>query len=101
MITVEYVMLRDINDTLEDAKRLVKLLRGIPVKVNLIPFNEFEGCGFRAPGQESIDRFHSYLLDRNITVITRASRGADISAACGQLSARLEKESGKPIPGTH
>jgi len=91
MITFEYVMIRDVNDTLDDAKRLVRLLRGIPAKVNLIPFNEFAGCLFRSPEQESIDRFHKHLLDKNITVITRASRGADISAACGQLRARLDK----------
>lgn len=91
MITIEYVMIRDINDSMDDAKRLVKLLRGIPVKVNLIPFNEYEGCLFRSPEQDAIDRFHKHLLDKNITVITRASRGVDISAACGQLRARLEK----------
>jgi 23S rRNA (adenine2503-C2)-methyltransferase len=91
MITIEYVMIRGINDSLEDAKRLVRLLRGIPVKVNLIPFNEFEDCEYRTPEQGSIDRFHSFLLDKNITVITRSSRGADISAACGQLRAKLEK----------
>lgn len=91
MITIEYVMIRGLNDSLDDAKRLVKLLRGIPVKVNLIPFNEFDGCDFRSPLQEAIDHFHRYLLDKNITVITRASRGGDISAACGQLKAKLEK----------
>jgi len=94
MITVEYVLIRGVNDTLEDAKRLVKLLRGIPSKINLIPFNEYEGAAFKAPRQESLDAFHRYLLDRNLTVITRASRGGDISAACGQLRARLEKENG-------
>jgi 23S rRNA (adenine2503-C2)-methyltransferase len=92
MITIEYVLVRGINDSIEDARRLVKLLRGIPVKVNLIPFNEYEGCEFKAPEQDSIDRFHSYLLEKNLTVITRASRGADISAACGQLRARMEKD---------
>jgi len=94
MITIEYVMIRGLNDSLEDAKRLVRLLRGIPVKVNLIPFNEFEGCEYRGPKQESIDCFHRYLLDKNLTVITRSSRGADISAACGQLRAKLEKITG-------
>lgn len=92
MITIEYVMIRGINDTLEDAKRLVKLLKGIPSKINLIPFNEYEGSEFRTPLQASIDAFHSYLLDRNLTVITRSSRGSDISAACGQLRAKLEKD---------
>jgi 23S rRNA (adenine2503-C2)-methyltransferase len=93
MITFEYVMIRDLNDTREDAGRLVRLLKGIPAKVNLIPFNEYEGCIHRTPTQEAIDTFHRYLLDRNITVITRSSRGADISAACGQLRAKMEKTS--------
>lgn len=92
MITFEYVLIKDINDSLEDAKRLVKLLKGIPAKINLIPFNEYVGAEYRAPEQQAIDRFHSYLLEKNLTVITRSSRGADISAACGQLSAKLEKD---------
>jgi 23S rRNA (adenine2503-C2)-methyltransferase len=91
MITIEYVMIRGINDTLEDARRLVRLIANIPSKVNLIPFNEHEGSALRKSDQESIDSFHRYLLDKHITVITRASRGGDISAACGQLRGRLEK----------
>ncbi|MHC1698210.1 MAG: 23S rRNA (adenine(2503)-C(2))-methyltransferase RlmN [Geobacteraceae bacterium] len=91
MITIEYVLVGGVNDSLEDAKRLVKLLKGIPVKVNLIRFNEYAGCEFKSPEQDAIDRFHSYLLEKNLTVITRASRGADISAACGQLRAKMEK----------
>jgi 23S rRNA (adenine2503-C2)-methyltransferase len=91
MITFEYVLISGVNDSIEDAKRFVKLIHGIPAKVNLIPFNEFEGCSYKSPEQGAIDLFHKYLLDRNITVITRASRGDDISAACGQLRGRLEK----------
>lgn len=92
MITFEYVMINGVNDTLDDAKRLVRLLSNIPSKVNLIPFNEHEGCSLRRSDQETIDRFHRYLLDKHVTVITRASRGADISAACGQLRGKLEKQ---------
>jgi 23S rRNA (adenine2503-C2)-methyltransferase len=92
-ITIEYVMIRDVNDSLDDAKRLVRMISNFPSKVNLIPFNEHEGCGFKAPSQESIDRFHKFLLDKYVTVITRSSRGGDISAACGQLKGRLEKRS--------
>jgi len=91
MITFEYVLISGVNDSLDDAKRLVKLIHGIPSKVNLIAFNEHEGCSLRRPDQSSIDRFHKFLLDKNITVITRSSRGADISAACGQLRGKLEK----------
>lgn len=90
-ITVEYVMIRDLNDTLEDAKRLVRLISHFPSKVNLIPFNEHGGCAFRRPPQDSIDRFHKFLLDKNVTVITRSSRGDDISAACGQLKGKLDR----------
>jgi 23S rRNA (adenine2503-C2)-methyltransferase len=90
-ITIEYVLLGGVNDSLEDAKRLLRLTSDIPNKVNLIPFNEHEGCGFRAPTRAAIDAFHKYLIDRNVTVITRNSRGEDISAACGQLKGRLEK----------
>lgn len=91
-ITMEYVLIRDLNDSLEDAKRLVRLISNIPSKVNLIPFNEHEESGFQTPTQESIDRFHKYLLDKNVTVITRSSRGSDISAACGQLKGRLDEK---------
>jgi len=91
-VTFEYVMLGGVNDSLEDAKRLLRLISDIPNKVNLIPFNEHEGCGFKAPTQKAIDAFHKYLIDRNVTVITRDSRGGDISAACGQLKGKLEKK---------
>jgi 23S rRNA (adenine2503-C2)-methyltransferase len=90
-ITFEYVMMGGVNDSLQDAKRLLRLISDIPNKINLIPFNEHEGCGFKAPTQEAIDAFHTYLIDRHVTVITRDSRGGDISAACGQLKGRLEK----------
>jgi len=91
MITFEYVMIQGINDSIEDARRLVRLISNIPSKVNLIPFNEHDGCSLRKSDQETIDRFHHYLLGKHVTVITRASRGGDISAACGQLRGKLEK----------
>ena len=91
-VTFEYVMLGGVNDSLEDAKRLLKLISDIPNKVNLIPFNEHEGCDFKAPTRAVIDAFHKYLIDRHVTVITRDSRGGDISAACGQLKGKLEKK---------
>ncbi|MFA7062498.1 MAG: 23S rRNA (adenine(2503)-C(2))-methyltransferase RlmN [Pedobacter sp.] len=89
-VTFEYVMLGGVNDTLDDAKRLLRLISDIPNKVNLIPFNEYEGCNFKAPTRAAIDAFHKYLIDRHVTVITRDSRGSDISAACGQLKGRLK-----------
>ncbi|WP_246163157.1 23S rRNA (adenine(2503)-C(2))-methyltransferase RlmN [Oryzomonas sagensis] len=90
-VTFEYVMLGGLNDTLEDAKRLLRLISDIPNKVNLIPFNEHEGCDLTAPTRAAVDAFHKYLIDRHVTVITRDSRGGDISAACGQLKGRLKK----------
>ncbi|MBV5341547.1 MAG: radical SAM protein [Deltaproteobacteria bacterium] len=90
-VTFEYVMMGGVNDSLEDAKRLLRLISDIPNKVNLIPFNEHEGCDFKAPTKAAIDAFHTYLIDRHVTVITRDSRGGDISAACGQLKGKLEK----------
>nr|WP_302504266.1 hypothetical protein [Geoalkalibacter halelectricus] len=70
----------------------MKLLHGVKAKVNLIAFNEHEGSDYRAPTEEAFEAFQSYLLQRNIVAIRRASKGADISAACGQLKGRLEKE---------
>ena len=90
-ITFEYILIRDVNDTPADAKRLVGLLHGIKAKVNLIPYNEHEGSALRAPRPESIEAFQTYLLSRDIVAIRRTSKGQDISAACGQLKGKLEK----------
>jgi 23S rRNA (adenine2503-C2)-methyltransferase len=84
-ITFEYVMLRDFNDSLEDAKRLAVLLRGIPNKINLIPFNEHSGSEFKRPEDAVVKAFQNYLIERGYTATVRISRGRDISAACGQL----------------
>jgi 23S rRNA (adenine2503-C2)-methyltransferase len=98
-ITFEYILIRDVNDSLDDAKRLVKLLHGVKAKVNLIPYNEHEGSAFRSPLPERIETFQTHLLSRNIVAIRRASKGQDISAACGQLKGRLEREQGRlPAP---
>lgn len=84
-ITFEYVLLRGLNDSLEDAARLVKLVHGIPNKINLIPFNEHPGSEFRRPSDETVRAFQRYLVDRKLTATVRISRGRDILAACGQL----------------
>ena len=81
----EYVMLEDVNDTTDDARRLAKLLRGLKAKVNLIPFNDWEGARFRRPPLARILSFQSILLDAGITTTVRWSKGEDIGAACGQL----------------
>jgi len=84
-ITFEYVLLKDINDTLEDAARIIQLTRGIPSKINLIPFNEHSGSVYKRPTDEVVRKFQKYLLDRGLTATVRISRGRDILAACGQL----------------
>ncbi len=91
-ITFEYILIQGVNDSLEDAKRLVKLLHGIKAKVNLIPFNEHSGSDFKTPNEESIRAFQVYLLDRQIVAVRRAGKGQDISAACGQLKGKLENK---------
>ncbi len=84
-ITFEYVMLRDFNDSIEDAHRVARLLKGIPAKVNLIPFNEHPGADFKRPTDETVMRFQRTLLNQGYTTTVRISRGRDILAACGQL----------------
>lgn len=84
-ITIEYVMLKDFNDTLADADRVVKLLHGLRCKVNLIPFNEHTGTDLRRPADDVVKRFQKRLTDRGVTTTVRTSRGRDILAACGQL----------------
>lgn len=84
-ITFEYVMLKDFNDSLEDAARVAKLIRGIPSKVNLIPFNEHPASPYKRPSDETVRTFQKYLMDRKIVATVRISRGRDILAACGQL----------------
>jgi 23S rRNA (adenine2503-C2)-methyltransferase len=94
-ITFEYVLLREVNDTLEDAQRLVHLLRGLRSKINLLPFNEIPGSPYRRPSDEAVQRFQGYLLQHGFSAFVRQSRGRDISAACGQL--RFETRSEQPL----
>lgn len=88
-ITFEYVLLKDFNDTLEDARRLVQLTNGVRCKINLIPFNEHSGSSFRRPENHVVSAFQKYLLDRNLTATVRRSRGQEILAACGQLRSQF------------
>lgn len=87
-ITFEYVMLQGVNDTDEDARRLAKLLAGIPVKVNLIPYNENPGLGFLSTAESRAEAFREILVQRHIAAFVRKNRGRDIAAACGQLANR-------------
>jgi 23S rRNA (adenine2503-C2)-methyltransferase len=84
-ITFEYVLLKDVNDTPDDARRLVRLLHGIRGKVNLLPLNEAAGIPYERPSDDRVNRFAKVLSDHGVTVSVRKSRGRDIRAACGQL----------------
>jgi 23S rRNA (adenine2503-C2)-methyltransferase len=84
-ITFEYVLLSGVNDTPEDARRLVKLLDGVKGKVNLLPLNAAPGIPFERPDDRRVDAFARILADKGLTVSVRKSRGRDIRAACGQL----------------
>lgn len=87
-ITFEYVLLKGVNDSEEDALRVVKMLTGIRGKVNLIPFNPFPESEYDRPGEKTVRRFQQILLDHRYVAPVRESRGRDISAACGQLRER-------------
>ncbi|WP_417267868.1 23S rRNA (adenine(2503)-C(2))-methyltransferase RlmN [Celeribacter baekdonensis] len=91
-ITFEYVMLKDVNDSDEDAYRLIKLLEGIPSKVNLIPFNEWPGAPYKRSSNNRIHAFAKILLAAGYASPIRTPRGEDIMAACGQLKSATERE---------
>ena len=88
-VTFEYVMLRGVNDDLQCADELVALLRKRPAKVNLIPFNPFDGNDFKRSAAATIGQFQSRLRDRGLIATTRKTRGDDIDAACGQLAGKV------------
>ena len=89
-VMFEYLVIKDLNDSVSDAKKLVKLLHGIKAKVNLIYFNQHEGSEFGRPELASMLKFQEYLRDHGVTSTIRQSKGLDISAACGQLKQRNE-----------
>lgn len=92
-ITFEYVMLDGINDKPEHARELIRLLKGIPTLMNLIPFNPFEGSGYSTSSKKAIIRFREILHASGMTTVVRKTRGDDIDAACGQLAGRIEDKS--------
>lgn len=98
-ITFEYVMLRDVNDTLAHANQLAALLKNKPAKVNLIPFNPFPGTEFRRSSADTIQQFQSRLRKRGLVATTRRTRGDDIDAACGQLAGRVSDRITKRLGG--
>jgi len=85
------VMLKDVNDSDEDARRLVKLIKGIPAKINLIPFNEWPGTPYTRSDWERIERFADIIYEAGYASPIRKPRGEDIMAACGQLKSATER----------
>jgi 23S rRNA (adenine2503-C2)-methyltransferase len=95
-ITFEYVMLKGVNDTLADAKQLVRLLRGIPAKINLIPYNPWPGSDFECSDWDTIQKFGDFVNAAGYASPVRMPRGRDIMAACGQLKSASQRQ---PKPG--
>jgi len=86
MLTFEYILIEGVNASVQDAKKLVALLKKQRCKLNLIVLNEYPGSPFRSPSKKTVEAFQQVLLDNNYTAILRASKGSDILAACGQLN---------------
>ena len=97
-VTFEYVMLDGVNDSEAHAKALIRLLEGVPAKMNLIPFNHFPASGYHASPPERIERFRQRLMRSGLIAVTRKTRGDDIDAACGQLVGRVRDRSRRQLP---
>jgi len=97
-LTIEYILIKDVTCNQVQAKRLVKFLHGIRAKVNLIPFNDHPGSEYKRPSDTEIRNFQKYLADRSYPAPVRYSRGLEVSAACGQLAAKVQDELGA-VPG--
>jgi 23S rRNA (adenine2503-C2)-methyltransferase len=91
-VTFEYVLLRGVTDSPQDALHLVRLLKRMPAKVNLIPLNEAEELRYKRPSDAAVERFQKVLIDHNISAFIRKNRGNDISAAFGQLKKKWADE---------
>ncbi|MBT7044564.1 MAG: radical SAM protein, partial [Gammaproteobacteria bacterium] len=94
-ITFEYVMLKGVNDSLDNAKELVKILKNIPSKLNLIPFNPYPHALYECSSGNAIHRFREYVVNQGIVTVTRKTRGEDIDAACGQLVGKFKDKSSR------
>ncbi len=90
-VTLEYVLLKGVNDSLADAEKLFVLTKGIPCKINIIPFNEHPDSGFERPSERRVSQFQQCLMDRGAHVLRRKTMGRDIFAACGQLTSAYDK----------
>ena len=96
-ITWEYVLIDGVNDSEQHARALAALIRDIPSKVNLIPFNPFPGTRYRRSPTEAIARFQAVLMAHDLTTVTRKTRGDDIAAACGQLAGQVQARGHRPV----
>jgi 23S rRNA (adenine2503-C2)-methyltransferase len=94
-VTFEYVMLDGINDQIEHAKALAKLVADVPCKMNLIPFNPFDGSGYNTSSKNAVSRFQDYLVKHGVDTWVRRTRGEDIDAACGQLAGDFKDRTGR------
>ncbi len=94
-VTFEYVMLDGVNDKIEHARQLVKLLKGVPCKVNLIPFNPFPGTRYTTSAPERVSAFQNTLMKAGVATWVRKTRGDDIEAACGQLAGKFKDRTGR------
>ena len=90
VLTFEYTLINGVNDNLEQAEEMVRVLSDVPCKINLIPFNPYPGSGYEKPSNNRIHRFKSYLVDNDFITTVRKTRGDDIDAACGQLVGSVE-----------
>ena len=92
-LTIEYVMLAGVNDSKQDAEELIKVLDGISVLINLIPFNPFTGSGYKTSSNNAVHRFQDVLMQAGLITVIRKTRGEDIDAACGQLVGKVADKS--------
>ncbi|MCW8956185.1 MAG: 23S rRNA (adenine(2503)-C(2))-methyltransferase RlmN [Gammaproteobacteria bacterium] len=92
-LTIEYVLLEGVNDSEQDARDLIKLLKNLPVMINLIPFNPFEGAGYKTSSGNKVRRFQEILVKADVITVVRRTRGEDIDAACGQLVGKVTDKS--------
>ncbi|MFC1552327.1 23S rRNA (adenine(2503)-C(2))-methyltransferase RlmN [Candidatus Latescibacterota bacterium] len=90
-VTFEYILIDNVNDSLKSARKLLEITKKVPSKINLIPFNEYEGSDFKRPSDSRIEAFQRILVEGHATAIIRKSKGTDILAACGQLATKMEK----------
>jgi 23S rRNA (adenine2503-C2)-methyltransferase len=90
-VTIEYILIDGINDSMSHARNLSKILSGLACKINLIPFNPFDGCDYKRSNNSNIEAFKKHLFDKGYITTLRITRGDDIDGACGQLVGNLKK----------